>query len=63
MEIVRNAAKCLKCLEILESIHRHDFRMCKCGNLFVDGGRDYIRRGAEDLENILDLTEYSPEDY
>lgn len=40
--------KCLKCKEVLQSKHRHDFVQCSCGNLFVDGGSDYLRMGAAD---------------
>lgn len=46
MQIIKNAAKCLNCNEVLESKHRHDFVMCSCGNLAVDGGRDYIKRSV-----------------
>jgi len=42
--IVRNSAKCLLCGEEIESRSTHDFRTCKCGNLSVDGGREYLRR-------------------
>lgn len=42
--IVRNAAKCLSCEEEIESKSVHDFVSCKCGNLSVDGGHNYIRR-------------------
>lgn len=44
--IVRNSARCLACLDEVESTHRHDFKSCKCGNVFVDGGKDYLRRGC-----------------
>lgn len=44
--IVRNSAKCLSCGDEIESTHRHDFVTCSCGGLFVDGGRDYLRRGG-----------------
>lgn len=55
--IKRNAAKCLKCEDIIESRHVHDFRMCKCQSIFVDGGIDYIRRGGNP-NDIEDLSEY-----
>ena len=44
-QIIVNAVKCLGCKRILVSTHRHDFRQCGCGT-FVDGGRDYLRRGG-----------------
>jgi hypothetical protein len=46
-------AKCLKCNDIIESKHRHDFVRCSCNEIFLDGGDEYIRAGANDLSNIL----------
>lgn len=57
MKVKRNAAKCLKCDDEIESKYTHDFCMCKCGAIFVDGGLSYLRRGG-DPEQMLDLTEY-----
>lgn len=48
MVIQRNSAKCLVCGQEIESTHRHDYVTCKCGNLAVDGGKDYIRRTYQD---------------
>jgi len=56
VEILRNMAKCRLCGDIIESKHRHDFVRCKCGSIFVDGGKDYLRRGGE-LNNIIEMTE------
>lgn len=61
MKIIRNAVKCLLCQDIIESLYCHDFKICKCGSVFTDGGLDYIRRGG-DIEAMLDLTEYSDND-
>lgn len=55
-KIISNKAKCLKCGDIIESTHRHDFVSCKCGAIYVDGGQDYLRR-VGDLENIVELSE------
>ena len=54
-----NAARCLECDVLLYSRHRHDYRTCACGNLMVDGGADYIRRGFRDLSKIQEV-EYWP---
>ena len=43
--------KCLKCNDVIESLHRHDFKWCKCGNIFIDGGKDYYRYGGKGLED------------
>lgn len=40
--------QCLKCGDILESVHRHDFKQCKCGACYIDGGGDpYVRIGGD----------------
>jgi hypothetical protein len=46
----RNRAKCLKCGDIVESLHRHDFKWCKCKSLAVDGGNAYCRRVGNPAE-------------
>lgn len=56
-KILRNRCQCRKCLDIIESKHRHDFVQCKCGAIFTDGGTDYIRRGFIDANDIIDLSE------
>jgi hypothetical protein len=56
MKLKRNAAKCLKCGDIVESFTVHDFKMCSCESMFVDGGLDYMRRGG-DPSAIEDLSE------
>ena len=58
MKLIRNRAQCRKCEDIIESKHRHDFVRCKCGSIFIDGGLDYHRGGAKDLNNIIDMCEY-----
>ena len=57
MKLLRNRARCRKCGSIVESTHRHDFQMCSCGAIFVDGGREYIRWGGEPAD-FEDLSEY-----
>ena len=47
-----NRAKCAICKEVIVSTHRHDFVACKCGEIFVDGGNDYWRAGAKNLQNL-----------
>ena len=54
--IVSNTIKCKLCNDIIYSAHRHDFKKCKCGEIFVDGGTDYLRRGASDLDNIIEMS-------
>lgn len=63
-ELIRNAARCKKCLTVIESKHRHDFVRCECGSIFVDGGLAYCRGGwpGGDREDwVEDLCEFRPE--
>lgn len=57
MKILRNAAECARCGDVVESRHRHDFVGCSCGAIFVDGGLAYLRRGGESLDLIIDRSE------
>jgi hypothetical protein len=48
------------CGDEIESKYRHDYVSCKCGGISVDGGKDYLRRGAKDLDNIFDTSVFGP---
>lgn len=56
-KVLRNRCQCAKCLDIIESKYGHDFVWCKCGEIFTDGGLEYIRRGGKDLNSIIDMSE------
>lgn len=60
--IIRNAARCRKCGDVVESKHRHDFVACSCGAIYVDGGTSYLRRGARDFGDMEELAEMSGDD-
>lgn len=55
--IVRNAVKCRRCGDVIESRKRHDFAVCSCGSVAVDGGRDYLRRCGDpaDYEEMSEV--------
>lgn len=62
-KIIRNAAQCKICGEIIESKTRHDFVGCKCfkesggtKGIAVDGGTDYLRR-CGDPNTWIELSE------
>lgn len=57
--IIRNAARCRKCGDEIESRHRHDWVQCSCRAIFVDGGRDYLRAGGwpEHFEDLSEVEE------
>ena len=54
-----NKIRCKKCGDVIESIHRHDFKFCKCGVVAVDGGKDYLRRcgNREDWEELSECSD------
>ena len=55
MKVIVNKIRCKKCGEIIDSTHRHDFKICKCGAVAVDGGHDYLRRNG-DLDGYDELS-------
>lgn len=59
IRIKRNAIRCLKCGDIIESKSVHDFVTCSCGACSVDGGYDYLRRCGfpEDWESCSETYE------
>lgn len=51
---MRNRAKCKLCNDLIESIYRHDFVTCKCGEISIDGGREpFTRALAKDWSNFI----------
>lgn len=62
-KIIRNMIRCNTCGDTIESTSRHDFKYCKCGRVFVDGGHDYLRRGYTDSpEDFTELSEAVEDD-
>jgi hypothetical protein len=59
--IVLNKCQCKLCGDIIESNSTHSFVSCKCGEIYTDGGKSYLHRGANDLNNIIDLSEFKYE--
>lgn len=53
---MRNAIRCLKCGNVIESKSRHHFQQCQCGACFVDGGKDYRRIGGD--PKMIDMDPY-----
>ena len=53
--IYSNKAQCRLCGDIIESKYVHDFVQCKCGEIHVDGGTHYLKRGAMNFDNFIDL--------
>lgn len=57
MQILKNKVKCKVCGNIIESKYRHDYVICDCGKVGVDGGKDYLRR-IGNPNDMIDLSEY-----
>lgn len=57
-KIKRNRAQCPQCKDIVESLFTHDFQYCSCKGIFVDGGKDYIRRGFRGNLEPIEMNEY-----
>lgn len=61
-KILKNAARCRNCGDVIESVHRHDFKYCSCGAIAVDGGTDYLRRLAASWDDFEDMSVYETEE-
>ena len=57
--ITRNAIKCKKCGDIIESKYTHDYVSCSCGLCAADGGLDYLRRSGNcgDWDDLSEFKE------
>lgn len=62
--LTKNAIKCKKCGDIIQSKYRHNFVSCSCGACSVDGGLDYLRRcgNQSDYEEVDEykVVEFEP---
>ena len=52
----RHAIKCKKCLDTIESKHRHDLNYCSCNAVGIDGG---ISAGNRIIGNLSDIENIS----
>ena len=62
MRLVRNRAKCAQCLDVIESLHVHDWRQCACGTISVDGGLTYASRSFTHPYDVIELSEYTEDE-
>lgn len=59
-KIIRNMIMCNNCKQVIESKTRHDFVVCSCGRVSVDGGKDYLKRSFKDSsDDYQDLSVFS----
>lgn len=62
-KLKKNAIKCNLCGDVIESTYTHDFKMCSCGAVSVDGGKSYRRVSfTNSPEDYEDLSEWEEED-
>lgn len=63
-QMVASYARCRCCGTVLQSIHRHDYKTCKCDNeTMIDGGLDYQRYGGIDLSMVEPIAVYADESF
>ena len=61
VRIIRNAIRCNRCGDVIQSDSVHDFRTCRCGCVAVDGGHEYLRRCfTYSPADLTDLSEVEP---
>lgn len=59
-KLIYNSVKCLICETILTSKYTHDYNTCICeNNVSIDGGLDYCKVGALDINMIEDKCLYT----
>lgn len=46
---------CAKCLDVIQSEHRHDFKRCRCGAIAIDGGAEYTKLVGHPEDIIWDV--------
>jgi len=63
-QLVYNAVKCHECEETIVSYSVHDYKTCGCDNrAMVDGGLDYARYGAMNMDKITSINIYADDDF
>lgn len=48
----QDALRCEGCQDVVYSVMRHDDRFCECGNVSIDGGREYTKVGIHSDKEI-----------
>lgn len=54
--IKENKVQCKRCGDILISDNLFERIFCTCGAIYIEGGTDYLFRGADDPDNIIELS-------
>lgn len=56
MKIIKNAIRCNRCGDEIESKSTHDSVTCSCGACSADGGHEYLRRCAASENDFTDIS-------
>ena len=56
MVIIKNAIRCNRCGDEIESTGTHQFVTCSCGTCSVDGDHEYLRRCAPSEKDFTDIS-------
>lgn len=55
-KIITNKIKCRTCGDVIESVFTHDLKRCQCGAVEIDGGKEYLRRSANSIDDFIELS-------
>ena len=55
-KIITNKIKCKTCGDVIESFFTHDLKRCQCGAVEIDGGKEYLRRSANSIDDFIELS-------
>jgi len=55
-KIIVNRIRCKRCGDVIESMYTHDFKLCKCGAVGIDGGKEYLRREFDSKDDFQELS-------
>jgi len=55
-KIIINRIRCKQCGNVIESMYTHDFKLCQCGAVGIDGGKEYLRREFDSEEDYQELS-------
>lgn len=59
MKILKNSIICKNCFEMVTSRSNHDYRVCKCGRVAVDGGLEYCKiTGSDYIDAVITSDDY-----
>lgn len=61
-KIKRNRVRCECCGQIIESLSVHHFVVCKCGKCAIDGGKEYLRRFGNYVQDFEEMSEYEEDE-